>query len=63
LPDIYVNLISTLGEIESLVKTGTDGSITTNLKSGTISGNAAIIATTGVGTAVTQVNFISTNGA
>jgi len=62
LPDIYVNLISTLGTIDSFVKTGPDGSFVTNLKSGTISGNAAVMATTGVGTALTQVKFLSTNG-
>jgi hypothetical protein len=62
LPDIYVNLISTLGTIDSFVKTGPDGSVATNLKSGTISGNAAVMATTGIGTAVIQVKFLSTNG-
>ncbi len=62
LPDIDVNLISTLGNITNLVRTGPDGSATAILTSGTISGNAAVMATTGIGAAVTQVAFRSTTG-
>ncbi len=62
LPDIYVNLISTLGNIIHLVRTGPDGSATAILTSGTIPGNASVMATTGIGSAVTQVAFRSTTG-
>lgn len=62
LPDIYVNLISTLGNIIHLVRTGPDGSATAILTSGTIPGNASVMATTGTGSAVTQVAFRSTTG-
>jgi hypothetical protein len=62
LPGIDVKLISTLGTIDSIVTTETDGSVKAILTSGPISGIATIMATTGIGTAVTQVEFLSTNG-
>ncbi|MCX9009879.1 MAG: carboxypeptidase regulatory-like domain-containing protein [Candidatus Methanoperedens sp.] len=62
LSGIDVNLISTLGTIPNHVTTDQNGVATANLKSGIIPGDATVMATTGVGVAVTQVTFNPTTG-
>ncbi|MCX9077091.1 MAG: carboxypeptidase regulatory-like domain-containing protein [Candidatus Methanoperedens sp.] len=62
LSGIDVMLISTLGSIPDHVTTGQNGIVKATLRSGTIPGIAAVMATTGSGAAVTQVTFKPTTG-
>ena len=62
LSGIDVMLISTLGSIPNHVTTGQNGIVKATLRSGTIPGIAAVMATTGSGAAVTQVTFKPTTG-